>query len=174
VKEKLTELIKSKNMVKVLFIAGIAGILLIFASSMFSEEKQEKAPIKNSEFSQEEYCHSLEEDIKQIVSGVCGDTASIVTVTLETGIVYEYADETKINSAEDQSKTSSESEKTYITVKDSNGGETPLVITSYMPKIRGVSVICGADSAQAEEIKSAVCAALDISSRKIYIGRKTG
>ncbi len=174
VKEKLRELMKSKNAVKILFIAGIVGIILIFASSVF-DSKQEKTELpKETAFSETEYCVGLENKIKQMVQAICGDSAAIVTVTLDTGMVYEYADELKQNNAEDETKTSKESEQTYIIVKDSNGAEMPLVITSYMPKIRGVSVICNADETAAEEIKNAVCAALDITTRKIHIGRKTG
>ena len=108
-----------------------------------------------------------------MVFGICGDSTAIVTVTLDTGMVYEYANEIKQKGTDEQNKTSNESEKTYITVRDKSGAETPLVITSYMPKVRGVSVICNANDDDTEKIKNAVSAALDISSRKIYIGRKT-
>ncbi len=171
-KERLSAWLKSKNTAKLLFVVGIIGILLIFASSFIPE--QEKSADMGSAFSEEEFCSGLKADIVRMVEGICGDPSAIVTVTLDTGIVYEYADELRQNSAEDDTKTTAEKEQTYITVKDAGGAEKPLVITSYMPKVRGVSIICGADEKTAEEIKNAVCAALDISSRKIYIGRKTG
>ncbi len=174
VKEKLSELMKNKNTVKVLFIAGIVGIVLIFLSSVIPKGQDEAVLPEETEFSEAEYCAALEEDIRQMVQAICGDSAAIVTVTLDTGMVYEYANEIKQNNAEDDTKTSSESEESYIIVKDSSGAETPLIITAYMPKIRGVSVICNTDEAATEQIKNAVCAALDITSRKIYIGRKTG
>lgn len=173
-KEKISELLKNKNTVKILFVAGIVGTLLIFVSTLIPAEKQEDLPEAESQFSETEYCDALENDIRQIVQGVCGDAGAIVTVTLDSGIIYEYADEIKQNNAEEETKTSNEKEQTYIIVKDSDGAETPLLITAYMPKIRGVSIICSADEQRAEQIKNAVCAALDITSRKIYIGRKTG
>lgn len=173
-KEKVAEILKNKNTVKVLFIAGIVGIVLIFLSSVIPREEQPQIISSENAFSEDEYTEKLEAKLRQIVQGICGDSSAIVTVTLDTGIVYEYADETKKNNAEDDTKTSQESEQTYITVKDADGKETPLIITSYMPKVRGVSVICNADDGQAQEIKNAACAALNISSRKIYIGRKSG
>lgn len=175
-KERLDKFLKSKNAAKILFIVGIAAILLIFVSTVLGEDDSEKeVPTENTDFSPEEYCEKLEEDIRQMVQAICGDSTAVVTVTLETGMVYEYADEIKRNNAEDDTKTSEESEQTYITVKDSDGSEMPLIITSHMPQIRGVSVICSAgDEATVEKIKNAVTAALDISSRKIYIGRKSG
>lgn len=171
-KEKLSAWLKSKNGAKLLFIFGMIGILLIFASSVFPGRE---AVTKTADtFDEKEYRKELEADIAKLVEGICGDPAAIVTVTLETGIIYEYADEIKQNSAEDQTKTTAETEQTYITVKDEGGGEKPLLITSYMPKIRGVSIVCETEEKRVEEIKNAVCAALDISSRKIYLGRKTG
>lgn len=171
-KEKLGEFLKSKKGVKILFVVGIAAVLCIFASSLFQkEEKHENRTV--IEFSEEAYLASLEQEISQIVTGICGDSTAVVTVTLETGIVYEYADETKRNNAADSEKTSEESEKTYITVKDQAGGEVPLIITSHMPQIRGVAVICNApDEETVDRIEEAVAAALDITSRQIYIGRK--
>ena len=171
-KEKIAKLLANKKASKIILIAGIVGIVLIFVSS-FIGKKEEQLPAAENEFSEAEYVARLEENIRQMVGGICGDTSAIVTVTLDTGMVYEYANEVKQKGAEEQNKSSKESEKTYITVRDKSGAETPLLITSYMPKIRGVSVICNAGDADAEKIKNAVSAALDITSRKIYIGRKT-
>ena len=173
-KEKISELLKSKKTGKLLFIAGLVGIVLIYASTLLPE-RQEKIPSAKDEiFSEEEYLLSLEENIKQIVDAICLDSSAIVSVTLDTGITYEYADELKQNKAEEESKTSKESEQKLIIVKDSSGAETPLLITSHMPSVRGVAIICNANERQIEEIKKAVTAALDINSRKIYIGTKGG
>ena len=174
-KEKLTELLKGKKGATLLFIGGIAAILCIFAGSFFTGDKSEKSPQKLPEFSEEEYLSRLEQEVSQLVYGICGDSDAIVTITLETGLVYEYADETKRGSATDKEKTSEESQKTYITVKEAEGGEVPLIITSYMPRVRGVAVICNAAEGEtAEKIQEAVCSALDVTSRQIYIGRKMG
>ena len=171
-KEKIAKLLADKKTSKIILILGIVGIVLIFVSGITGDSSEESLPTA-SEFSETEYLAGLEEDIKQMVFGICGDSTAIVTVTLDTGMVYEYANEIKQKGTDEQNKTSNESEKTYITVRDKSGAETPLVITSYMPKVRGVSVICNANDDDTEKIKNAVSAALDISSRKIYIGRKT-
>lgn len=169
-KEKIMRLMANPKTSGIILVAGIIGIALIFLSNL-SDEKTEETPQK-ADFSQEEYCLSLENEIKEMVGGICGDFSSTVTVTLDTGIVYEYATEVKEKDSKDESKQSAENEKNYITVKDKNGAETPLIITSYMPRVRGVSVICSANEDTAEKIKNAVSAALDINSRKIYVGRK--
>ncbi len=174
-KEKISELMKNKSFARILFIVGIVGILLIFLSSFIGsgEEKPEKNA--EEEFSVLLYVEELKADIKRTVEAICGDSDAVVTLTLDSGPVYKYAEEIKQNNKEDGGATSKESEHKYITVEDSSGGEVPLVVTSYMPGVRGVSIICSYGSEEtAEKIKSAVTAALDISSRKIHIGSKGG
>ena len=171
-KEKIAKLLADKKAAKIILVLGIVAIVLIFLSSVIDNEGKELP--QKTEFSEAEYCKTIEDKISQIVQSICGDSLPTVTVTLDTGIVYEYASEIKEKGSKDEAKESAENEKSYITVKNKSGDEEPLIITSYMHKVRGVSVICNADDSQAQEIKNAACAALDISSRKIYIGRKSG
>lgn len=173
-KEKLKSFIKDKKSGKLLFIAGLVGIVLIYASTLIPEREKTPSDLKDACVLEEEYRCRLEENIKDIVKAVCLDSSAIVTVTLDTGMTYEYADEIKQNKAEDENKTSSDSEQKLIIVKDSSGAETPLLITSHMPRVRGVAIICNANETKKEEIKKAVTAALDINSRKVYIGNKGG
>lgn len=171
-KEKITKFLKNKHTPKLLFIIGIAGMLLIFASTFFEDKDEEKLPAAEV-FDGEAYKQELEGEVVGIVTALCGDAEAVVTVTLDSGPVYEYADQIKRNNAADSEATSEESERTYVTVRDANGGETPLLITSRLPKVRGVTVVCAYEDEEcAERIKSAVTAALDINSRQIYIGRK--
>ena len=169
-KERITKLLSNKKTSKVILIVGVVLIALIL---VFGANKGEEAPVQSAEFSEAEYCSMVEENIKNTVYGICMDASPVVMVTLDSSVVYEYANETKQKGAEEQNKSSEESEKTYIIVKDKSGAETPLIITKHMPKVRGVSIICTANETDAEKIKNAVSAALDIPSRKIYIGRKT-
>jgi stage III sporulation protein AG len=175
-KEKLAALMQNKNFAKVLFIAGISAVILIFISSYFPDKEEGRPETEIYQtFSAEEYRQSLEEAVQKIVSGISGDAGAIVTVTLDTGIVYEYAKEIKSSDEKQEQKESLENEQKIVTVKCSDGKEQPLIITSHMPKVRGVSVICNLKNNEiAGQIEAAVTAALNINSRKIYIGRKTG
>ena len=176
-KQKLTELLKDKKSGKILFIAGIVGIALIYLSTAFSEKGQEKTDAKKEEtsFLASEYREDLERQVKEIVTAISGDTAAVVTVTLDTEVTYVYADEKKQNNESATDTAIEETEQTYITVTDSNGTERPLIVTTYMPKVRGVAIVCNLQSAQIEEnIQGAVMAALDITSRKIFISDKKG
>lgn len=172
IKESLKKTVKGKNAGRLLFVAGIAAILMIFLSYVSAEDEADV--VQAEVFSEDEYRGELEAQVRKIVSALCGDNEAVVAVTLDTGVIYEYANEIKRNNAEDSSKISEESEKTYITVKDSSGGESPLIITKHLPQIRGVTVICAySEKEMAESIKGAVTAALDINSKQIYIGRKS-
>ena len=161
---------------KVLIAVGLCGIFLIFISSLFSGDDDQQQKIKSQDtYSAEQYCQTLEKDIKNIVTGITGDKNPTVVITLESGIRYSYvsADETDTSSSTgNTSDQLSESKKqTYITVKTADGGEEALVVTEIMPSIRGVAIICvgGNSEAVAEKVKSAVTAALNITSKRVYI-----
>ena len=68
-----------------------------------------------------------------------------MVITLESGIIYSYADTNEGTSANKtgsgQESTSSESKQSYITVKTADGGEQALLITTEMPQVRGVAVV---------------------------------
>lgn len=167
-------IIKFKNP-KLLIIIGTVGIALIaFSSFIPSKSEKDKILENTSTLSADEYKNNLENDIREIVLGITG-YESTVMVTLESGIRYDFADDTKdiVSTVSGQNSTadSRTNTKSYITVKDSTGGEKALVITEKMPEIRGVAIICiGGDQENvAEKIEGAVCAALNITSKRVYI-----
>ena len=110
--------------------------------------------------------------MSSIVTAICGDVSPVVTITLESSTVYEYVDETRQSSDSRDTGSENSREQTAAKIRDSNGGESPLIITEKKPSVRGVAVICNSTEDQSEKIKAAVKAALDITSSKIYIGRK--
>ncbi len=160
---------------KILIIIGIMGILLIFLSGVSSDENKNSTKIKNTEISVEEYRETLEQDIKNIVNGITGNKKSTVVITLESGMRYKYADTTEGSSADktekDTSSSSSELKQGYITVKTADGGEEALLVTTQMPEVRGVAIVClgGDNEAIAKKIENAVTAALNITSQRVNI-----
>jgi len=177
--EKIKQIIQTP---KVLIIVGVCGILLIFISSLFSSDDNDNT--KNAKtidtYDTQQYCKLLENDVKSIVTGITGDRKPTVVITLESGIRYSYvsAEETDTSSSTGNTNDQlSESKKqSYITVKTTDGGEQPLIVTEIMPQIRGVAIICsgGNSEAVAEKIKNAVTAALNITSKRVYISGGTG
>ncbi len=165
---------------KILIIGGVLGILLIFLSSFSGKESSsQKAKTQNGALSVEQYRKQLEEDICDMVKDITGSRKVTVVVTLESGIRYSYADtkeETASDKTEKEVKSSdTELKESYITVKTGDGGEQALLITEQMPEIRGVAIVCegGDNEFINEKIENTVTAALNITSKRVYIcGRK--
>ena len=178
--EKLDKYLKLLKKPKNVLIIGLVGIGLIVLSSLFSSGESKKENVKTGEMTAEEYKTILEEDIKETVTDITGSKNVSVVITLESGIKYSYADireETLTEKKENEKEsTDNETKSGYITVKTAEGGEQALLVTTQMPKVRGVAIVCdGGDNEQiAEKIQNAVMSALDISSKKVYIcGRNT-
>lgn len=176
--EKIKNLTKNP---KLLVVIGLCGILLIFVSSVFSSEDN-KSQTKNptdSTAQTEQYRAEIEKSIKNIVSSITGDKKPTIVVTLESGIKYSYAKADEIDNSVsngNSSDQSSESKKqSYIIIKKSDGGEEALIVTQTMPEIRGVAIVCanGDNIEISEKIKNAVTAALNITSKRVYISGGT-
>ena len=137
-------------------------------------QKEEKEAVVADVY-YEEYRKVLEKQIKDIVVSLTGEKDTKVVITLETGVRYSYASETEENTNdtknEGKSDTAAKYKKNYITIKNENGGEEALIVTDYMPKIRGVAVVCKAAEQPEilESIKNTVMAALGITDSKICV-----
>lgn len=175
--EAITKLISRFKNPKLLIALGICGIvLLLFSSLLGGKDKDEVNPTNTDTIKQaEEYRQSLEESVLKIVKGISGDKKATVVVTLENGVRYSYADSFDTTTSNSQGTNSqnesSSSSKTYLTFKNDDGGEEPLIITEIMPEVRGVAIVCegGDDTVLAEKISNAVTAALNITSKRVYI-----
>ena len=161
---------------KVVAAMGIIGILLIGFSSFIPQSQPKSNTVtKSAEQECEEYRKRLEDQIKEIVVGITGDDSASVVVTLETGMRYSYASETEENTNDSVADTKSDTQlkikKNYITVKNEDGGEEPLIITQYMPSVRGVAVVSRSANNEkiCQSITDAVTATLGITSKKVYV-----
>ncbi len=153
---------------------GIAGIVLIYASSLFAGEKDKTEIDLKEQFSEEEYTAHLEQQVREIVAAVSGDSAAVVTVTLESGPTFVYAEDKKQENKSEESEKTEASESSYIIVRGENGEEKALIVTRKLPTVRGVAIVCGpVGEDTSEKIKNAVMAALDITSRRIFIANRT-
>ncbi len=167
---------KPKNIV----FLGMIGIVFVLLSSLMTGENNKKEVVPSVSITAEEYKAVLENDIKKTVMDITGSKNVSVVITLESGIKYAYADikeETLTEKQEKENRTSDSGVKEgYITVKTADGGEEALLVTTEMPEVRGVAIVCdGGDNEYiVEKIQNAVTAALDIKSKRVYIcGRNT-
>lgn len=160
---------------KFLIISGCIGILLIFLSTFIGTDAKTPKSTSSSEFSVEQYQEKLEKDVAEIVRGITGSRKVTVVVTLESSMCYKYADITE-GSTQDKTENdtvskSHELKQGYITVKTADGGEQALLITTQMPEVRGVAIVCegGDNQAISEKIQNSVTAALNITTKRVYI-----
>ena len=160
---------------KVLIAAGIAGMVLILLSSFLPSGKKTEQSVCADAVTAEEYAGQLEKRIAGTVQSITGSRKVDVIVTLESGVRYTYADtneDTSANKTEsDYESTSNERKQSYITVRNADGGEQALLVTAHMPEVRGVAIVCegGDDPVLNEKIKNAVTAALNITSKRVYV-----
>ena len=171
-------IMKLKNP-KILVFLGLTGIILIFISSFFTGKTEEKIVSESTELTAEEYRLELQNEISSMVSSITGSKNVKTVVTLESGIRYSYADTREELSSDKKEKetqiSDSELKEGYITVKTADGGEQALLVTTQMPEIRGVAIVCegGDNEVINQKILNTVTAALNITSKRVYIcGRK--
>lgn len=126
--------------------------------------------------SSEQYRITLENQLKNLLEKMSGVGQVEVMVTLKgTGqlVLQEdrvYGNEYDISSGS-SSLTHSEGNYSTVIINDEEGGETPVVIQTYNPKVEGVVVVAqGAESAVIKsEITDAVMVLFGIESHKIRV-----
>lgn len=155
---------------KFLVAVGLIGIALVFLSSFFGNDT-EKVDSNENVYSPEKYCADLEQRVEKLVEHITGDKNATVVITVDSGKNYKYADATEYTSSNSDTQTSESSNKSYITVRTADGGEQALIVSETMPKVRGVAIVCdgGDDETISKSIENAVTAALDITSKRVYI-----
>ena len=176
--EKLKKYIDYFKNPKILIAIGLIGIILIFLSS-FTPSKKESKTFPTEDFSVSEYKTELEKSIKNIVRQITGDRKASVVVTIEGGIEYSFAEMTEesVSQKNEDIETSNQTQQKseYIIIKNSDGSEKAVLVFAKLPEIRGVAIVCDGGDNQVinNKISNAVTAALNITSKRVYIcGRK--
>ena len=166
---------KKMDVPKITILILLSGLLLM----IFPGKKE----IKNNKNEKSDFIKKIENELSQMISNVENAGKSSVLITLDEGEEIVYATENRKNNqefADDDSgnlkRKINDSEKKYITVRDSNGNETPLIIKKIEPKVRGAIIACtGYDRPKVKEnITRIVSVALDISSNKICVTKLKG
>ena len=178
--DNIKKWIQEKNIIssKWIIVLGVIGIILI-AISTFGDSPKDKKTDASDQNTSAQYIENTEERLTLLVKDIVRGDAKVM-ITLENGVEYIYANEIKTNVgvSEDihgaettKTQQNDSNQKNYVTYKDANGNEQPLIITEVMPSIRGVVVVCsgGDDPYLAAAVKSAVVTALNITDKKVCV-----
>lgn len=178
VKKLFSEKLKGEKGRKLLIIAGIAGIALIFLSD-FWPAGQSTQTSAAAETTNAEYAGQLEQKLSVLIGNISGVGKSEIMVTLENGVEYVYANEERkvtdktedISDSTQRIQQSNDVEQNVITVDDADGGKKALVRTQIEPQVKGVVVVCeGGDQELVQQrVTNAVTTALNITSKRVCV-----
>ena len=161
----------SENGRKVLVIAGVVGIGLLFLSDLLPNASSSELTVSaQSDTAANDYALQLEARLTEIIKRVEGAGTCRVMVTLENGTEYLYAQEEKNDRYSNDTEQEANTEKSYV-LYDSENGKQALVITEIQPEVKGVVVVCngGKNVTVQQRVIEVVTTALGISSAKVCV-----
>jgi len=180
---KAKELLTHEKYKKIIIIAGLLGIALIFISSFWGKgnDDNQAAKPQNVTVTSEvtSYKNEVEQSLTNIISSIegAGQTKILVTVDSSAELVYATDEKNSLNTNNEtkdgspQSDSNTQIENSYITVKLADGTQQTVLLKEIQPKVRGVLVVCsgGDDKVIHQRVLEAVTKALDISSAKVCV-----
>lgn len=151
--------------VRILLWLGVAGILLIGVSEVWSA--REESPQTAVTLTAGQVEQALEERITALLRRVEGVGGCRVMVTLESDTQSVYAADTVSATGADGAVSLSEQ---YLTVDTANG-PVGLLLTRIQPTVKGVAVVCdgGGNTAVQQRVIQVVSTAFHISERRVCV-----
>lgn len=182
-KDFFKELSSNKKALTFIILIGIAGILMLGFSEIFSgkskKQKTTESVIDESiAFSGQGYTDALEDKVMELIGSIDGVGKANVMITLDSAFEYRYAvtkdtttDISDPSSERDGGSRSQSQKEEYVYIEDENGRKQALLISQVLPKIKGVVVVCeGGDTlAVRNNVINAVTTALGIYSNNVYV-----
>ena len=129
-----------------------AGVMLLFLGGL---DQQESVPTSAEEFSFEAYEKNLAKRIESMINRLDGVSESHVMLTIDRSYSQELAGETG----------------EYLTIREADGGQGTVTVSSSAPIVKGVAVVCkgGSVPEKQKEIISMVSALLNLPTHKIFV-----
>lgn len=169
-REQLKAVLKGERGVRLVVLAGVAGMALILLSGFLpsDQRKQEETSVTDTEqtVDVQAYCDSLEQRLTEILEQIEGVGHCQVMLTADGSAETVYAKDEEQDTAAERTQ----SQKKCVVISDSTG-ERALVQQVVSPEISGVIVVCdGADTPVVKErVSSAVQAVLDLPVYRICV-----
>lgn len=174
--KKLT-LKNGDNKISVLFLVGLAGILLIFVSSLFpSKPVNKKAQELTSTQTEQQYIENLEIRLTEMLKNISGVGDAKVMITLEStaNVIYAQNEQSDNQTQGAQGQDNASNKNSYNSqhvIIEESGDKKPLIETNIMPEIKGVAVVCsgGGDIMVIKNITDLVSALLALPTNRICV-----
>ena len=169
--ERLKKIFSKGRYIKFIVIAGICGIVMIFASG-FSEKPDKTVAETESGYDTDLYIQKNEERLRNILENIDGVGKAEIMLTVSCTEEYVYAEEIKSDVSQDGDRKTVQNENQYV-FSGNSSDKKALVKKVVSPEISGVVIVCegGDRSRVAESIYQAVSTAFDIPSSRIYVAR---
>ena len=161
----LKERIGKEKLLKIAFISGIIGMIIIFISDVFPFEKNTIE--KNGYVDISSYKSNLQEEIETMLEKIDGVGRVEVMITFSGTEEYVFAEEIKASKSD---KFSSQMQNEFVLI-EKNGEKEALISKVNNPQISGVVVVCdGGDSDKVcESVYRTVSTVLGIPTKNIYV-----
>lgn len=138
---------------------GLVGILLIAVSELFPAGDGKTSPAgETATVTAQAAEQALEERIRRLLSAVEGVGSCQVMVTLERDAQTVYAADTLEGGEQ-------------VLVVETEAGPVGLPLTTLLPSVKGVAVVCdgGGNPAVCQRVTELVATAFHISQRRVYV-----
>lgn len=169
--ERLSEFLGSDKAKRIIIIAGIALIALLFLSAVIpSGKSKENSPAAKE--SAQDIERRLEQRLEALIAKIDGAGEASVMVTLDTTSEVVYAQNYKQdNSLGENSGSSTRAASSESEIVLAGSVRQPLESGCIMPKARGAAVVCAgaSDPAVKEKIANAVADVLGIGISRVYV-----
>ncbi len=160
-KFKLDDILSNKKYLKIIAIIAFVGIALIVLSDLIPESSAVVAVEDDYD-----YVSETELRIEEIVSAITGENSPDVMITLHAKEQYVYAKEIKTDD--------SESEESYIIIKNSDGAQEAVILTQLEPEVKGIVIASryANNAVIKEDIINAISTVLDLPANKVCVVAK--
>ena len=152
--------IKTKGRIWILLGGALLGVVLLLFGSLSAETEVSEEPdaLSGREVELAEYEQRLEAELEALIESVSGVGDAHVMITFECGYTVRYAKDREGDAA----------------TVGSGSSEEALFSCVVPPTVSGVGVVCrGGSNPQVREVLSElICAAIGISSNRVYITGK--
>lgn len=165
---------KNGKKTKLIFVIGIAGILLILLSELLPSGRSDKADstidVQASLDETEKYRQDIERQLTELISDIKGVGDVRVMITITGTKEYVYAEKSDLDRKTEGSGESVRSQG-EIVLADGGGEKQPVLRKITAPQIGGAAVVCdgAADPQTKERIVNVISAVLGLPFNRISV-----